>query len=95
MGHRKSHSFAGIQVKNELLAATSPVASDFVHTGSRYDAIISRSIGPEFHFFSDTEMEIQSPDGSRPSTPIHSDTEYEVIAHLFSCVCVLLSCIIY
>lgn len=40
--------------------------------------IISRSIGPEFHFFSDTEIEIRSPDGSRPPTPVHSDTEYEV-----------------
>jgi len=78
MGHRKSHSLSGIRVKDELLSVTSPVASDFIHAGSRYDAIISRSIGPEFHFFSDTEMEIQSPDGSRPSTPVHSDTEYEV-----------------
>lgn len=85
MGHRKSHSFAGIQVKDELLPVTNPVASDFVHDGTRYDAIISRSIGPEFHFFSDTEMEIQSPDGSRPSTPVHSDTEYEVTARLLVC----------
>ena len=74
MGHRKSHSFAGlIPVKDELPPATNPVVSDWIHAG-----IVSRSIGPEFHFFSDTEMEIRSPDGSRPSTPVHSDTEYEV-----------------
>ena len=88
MGHRKSQSLSGIQVKDELLSVTIPVASDFIHAGSRYDAIISRSIGPEFHFFSDTEMEIQSPDGSRPSTPVHSDTEYEVTTQSFCCLCV-------
>lgn len=73
-GHRKSHSLSGIQVKSE----TPPTVNqnnveDWVRGG-----IISRSIGPEFHFFSDTEMEIRSPDGSRPPTPVHSDTEYEV-----------------
>ena len=45
--------------------------------------IIPRSIGPKFHFFSDTEMEIKSPDGSRPPSPVHSDTEYEV--NIFYC----------
>ncbi len=71
-GHRKSRSLTGIQVKDEVPPVTNPVA-DWVRGG-----IISRSIGPEFHFFSDTEMEIRSPDGSRPPTPVHSDTEYEV-----------------
>lgn len=70
-GHRKSHSLSGIQVKIEKQPAVNPV-EDWVRGG-----IISRSIGPEFHFFSDTEMEIRSPDGSRPPTPVHSDTEYE------------------
>lgn len=76
LGHRKSHSFAGIQVEMKQEA---PVCSDnadaienWVHGGMK-----SRSIGPEFHFFSDTEVEVRSP--TRPSTPIHSDTEYEVL----------------
>ena len=78
LGHRKSHSFAGIQVEMKQEA---PVCSDnadaienWVHSGMK-----SRSIGPEFHFFSDTEVEVRSPTQSRPSTPIHSDTEYEVL----------------
>lgn len=76
-GHRKSHSFAGVGISlvtESKPAASSPENSDWAH-----NAIISRSIGPEFHFFSDTELEIKSPDGSRPATPFHSDTEFEVL----------------
>ena len=71
-GHRKSHSLSGIQLKTEAPPAVADPLDNWVRGG-----IISRSIGPEFHFFSDTEMEIRSPDGSRPPTPVHSDTEYE------------------
>lgn len=76
LGHRKSHSFAGVPLNSpQPNVIQSTVSSDWTGT------IISRSIGPEFHFFSDTEMEIKSPDGSRPPTPFHSDTEYEVGQH--------------
>jgi hypothetical protein len=72
-GHRKSHSLSGIQLKGDVPPPVGNPVEDWVRGG-----IISRSIGHEFHFFSDTEMEIRSPDGSRPPTPVHSDTEYEV-----------------
>ncbi|XP_069165204.1 phosphatidate phosphatase LPIN3 isoform X2 [Procambarus clarkii] len=40
---------------------------------------ISRSMGPDFHPFSDTDLSPPpSPSNSRPATPIKSDTEYEV-----------------
>lgn len=71
-GHRKAHSLGYIDVKEEHPATVS-ATTDWSH-----NALMSRSMGPEFHFFSDTEMEIRSPDGSRPASPIHSDTEYEV-----------------
>lgn len=74
LGHRKSHSFAGIQIeRNSVSDQNREEAEKPIHGG-----IKSRSIGPEFHFFSDTEVEVKSPTGSRPPTPVHSDTEYEV-----------------
>ncbi|XP_045034148.1 phosphatidate phosphatase LPIN3 isoform X2 [Daphnia magna] len=72
-GHRKSHSLSGIQFKGDLAPPVENPVDDWVRGGT-----ISRSISHGFHFFSDTEMEIRSPDGSRPPTPLHSDTEYEV-----------------
>ncbi|XP_042891313.1 phosphatidate phosphatase LPIN2-like [Penaeus japonicus] len=40
---------------------------------------MSRSMGPDFHPFSDTDLSPPpSPSSSRPPTPIKSDTEYEV-----------------
>ncbi|XP_042215026.1 phosphatidate phosphatase LPIN3-like isoform X2 [Homarus americanus] len=40
---------------------------------------LSRSMGPDFHPFSDTDLSPPpSPSNSRPPTPIKSDTEYEV-----------------
>ncbi|KZS18674.1 Phosphatidate phosphatase LPIN1 [Daphnia magna] len=72
-GHRKSHSLSGIQFKGDLAPPVENPVDDWVRGGT-----ISRSISHGFHFFSDTEMEIRSPDGSRPPTPVHSDTEYEV-----------------
>ncbi|XP_047496262.1 phosphatidate phosphatase LPIN3-like isoform X2 [Penaeus chinensis] len=40
---------------------------------------MSRSMGPDFHPFSDTDLSPPpSPSTSRPPTPIKSDTEYEV-----------------
>lgn len=77
-GHRKALSLGNIEVNDEHLV-TVENRTDWAHNG-----IISRSMGPEFHFFSDTEMEIRSPDGSRPSSPVHSDTEYEVNFALFN-----------
>ena len=72
LGHRKSHSIGGISLDAQRQPVSDPV-NDWLQGG-----LISRSIGPEFHFFSDTELEIKSPDGSRPSSPFLSDTEFEV-----------------
>lgn len=71
LGHRKSHSISGISTQRQ--AASDDAVNEWIQGGG-----MSRSIGPEFHFFSDTEMEIKSPDGSRPPSPFHSDTEFEV-----------------
>ncbi|XP_071527206.1 uncharacterized protein Lpin isoform X1 [Panulirus ornatus] len=44
-----------------------------------WSGALSRSMGPDFHPFSDTDISPPpSPSTSRPPTPIKSDTEYEV-----------------
>ncbi|KAK7022848.1 Lipin-3 [Halocaridina rubra] len=46
---------------------------------SEWSGVMSRSMGPDFHPFSDTDLSPPpSPSSSRPPTPIKSDTEYEV-----------------
>ncbi|XP_066973993.1 phosphatidate phosphatase LPIN3 isoform X14 [Macrobrachium rosenbergii] len=46
---------------------------------SEWSGAMSRSMGPDFHPFSDTDLSPPpSPSTSRPPTPIKSDTEYEV-----------------
>lgn len=75
-----SSSLPVIEAQCETSSVAKPM-EDWVRGG-----IAPRSIGPEFHFFSDTEMEIKSPDGSRPPSPVHSDTEYEV-CRFFRAVC--------
>ncbi|XP_068218626.1 phosphatidate phosphatase LPIN3 isoform X4 [Palaemon carinicauda] len=46
---------------------------------SEWTGPMSRSMGPDFHPFSDTDLSPPpSPSNSRPPTPIKSDTEYEV-----------------
>ncbi len=69
-----SAQLAASPVADRKLSDSSSRVDSWIHG----NAIISRSLGPEFHFFSDTELEGYSPGGSRPATPIHSDTEYEV-----------------
>lgn len=46
---------------------------------NEWSGAMSRSMGPDFHPFSDTDLSPPpSPSNSRPPTPIKSDTEYEV-----------------
>ena len=73
-GHRETRSVSNVEIRVE--EAYSPEGR--IDQWVQGNAIISRSLGPEFHFFSDTELDVVSADGSRPPTPIHSDTEYEV-----------------
>lgn len=67
--------------KNMAQSASMPL----LHEKSRDEAVaewnsaLSRSMGPDFHPFSDTDLSPPpSPSNSRPPTPIKSDTEYEV-----------------
>ena len=68
-GHRKALSLGNIELNEEGNVSV---------TNWTHNALMSRSMGPDMHFFSDTEAEMRSPDCSRPASPIHSDTEYEV-----------------
>ncbi|KAG0718150.1 Phosphatidate phosphatase LPIN2 [Chionoecetes opilio] len=77
----KSGSSSSPLTKNLAQSASMPL----LHEKSRDEAMaewngaLSRSMGPDFHPFSDTDLSPPpSPSNSRPPTPIKSDTEYEV-----------------
>jgi hypothetical protein len=86
-GHRKTRSVSNVEIRVEEVSSPEGRIDQWIQG----NAIISRSLGPEFHFFSDTELDVVSADGSRPPTPIHSDTEYEVRIILTFCQRILKS----
>ncbi|KAK8397854.1 hypothetical protein O3P69_004570 [Scylla paramamosain] len=75
----------GIFVMDDVDSSEKSASMPLLHEKSRDEAVqewnsaLSRSMGPDFHPFSDTDLSPPpSPSNSRPPTPIKSDTEYEV-----------------
>lgn len=75
----------GIFIMDDVESSEKSASMPLLHEKSRDEAVaewngaLSRSMGPDFHPFSDTDLSPPpSPSNSRPPTPIKSDTEYEV-----------------
>ncbi|XP_068218623.1 phosphatidate phosphatase LPIN3 isoform X2 [Palaemon carinicauda] len=75
----------GIFVMDDIEATDKSTSMPLLREKSRDEVVsewtgpMSRSMGPDFHPFSDTDLSPPpSPSNSRPPTPIKSDTEYEV-----------------
>lgn len=74
------NAFVGPADNNtDAVVPTTPTSALSSPMSPKQSPAMSRARDLDIHFFSDTELaSAKSPDGSRPSTPIQSDSEFEM-----------------